>query len=452
MKKFFFVLMGLGCLSSTAWATKARMQALGWSSVGSGEYVGSRTYSDTRSVFKNPAYVNEFSDYVVAEWGADANTATASVDSSSTPSPEGGIFRRSGKHSWGIYYGNTYDSLNCARLGISNATCGEDLYSNINFSGTAAGSSTGETGFLEKDNVLDLFFGSSSGDMKWGANIQLARGNDEQTTVGVDKDHFSLVAAFGILKGPLDIYLRANIIDKSEGGLSEVQWGDGNAVEGGTDEWKRDFGLTIGVAYEWKKNTFFAEVKTDGFEHVQGVNDDTGTGSGTALLVAEADGIDVKLGWGRTMNVTKHSRIFTDAFLRYVKVDFSSPHIDSNEYEHSRMQLPIIVGYEAMATKWLTLRGSVSYKLFDDRKNSTYSNVGQDRKISQPNTVDVAAGATLEFGKLKVDGMIGTTNTLAANPGRGPATDNVGAAGAVAEQGILSLDNLMSRVAVHYWF
>ena len=57
------------------------------------------------------------------------------------------------------------------------------------------------------------------------------------------------------------------------------------------------------------------------------------------------------------------------------------------------------------------------------------------KKKSEANTTNVAAGATLNFGNLKVDGVIGTQ-------GNGSATEN----------GTLRTDNLMSRVSVHYWF
>ena len=55
------------------------------------------------------------------------------------------------------------------------------------------------------------------------------------------------------------------------------------------------------------------------------------------------------------------------------------------------------------------------------------------------NNIAVAAGATLNFGQLKVDGMI------ANNDGAAAATTGT-------SNGILRLDAFMSRVAVHYWF
>lgn len=451
MKKSLMVAAGLAVLSTSAYATKARMQALGWTNVGDGEYVGSRTYSDTRSVFKNPAYVNEYTNYVVTEWGSSQTVGAAGgigagEDSANNPEAEGGFFRSAGNFNYGLYFGGNHNNLNCARAGVGTQQCSDDLLAGI-ATGADTVSGTGEAGFLQKDNVLDLFFGGDAG-VQWGVNVQLARGNDEQTTVGVDKDHFSLGISGGVLMGALDAYLRLNIIDRSQGGAATNQ---ASAEEAARDEWKRDFGITAGLAYAWRGHNFFAEFQTDGFEHVQGIS--VNSASGSAALVAEADSFDVKIGWGKTHKVSDSARIYTDAMLRYAKVDFSAPAHGSDEWAHSRMQLPIIVGFEADATSWLTLRGSVSYRLFDDRKNSTYTDTGNDRKISQPNTVDVAAGATLNFGKLKVDGMIGTTNTAAA--GRAPATDTDAGAGAgavVAEQGIFSLDNLMSRVAVHYWF
>ncbi|TNE99919.1 MAG: hypothetical protein EP326_07310, partial [Deltaproteobacteria bacterium] len=96
MKKQIIVATGLAVLSTSAWATKSRLEALGQDSNGS-YYI-----KDSRSIFLNPAHVNTFKNYVVSEWGTQNNSA----DSTTSPHAEGGFFREAGAFSYGVYLGN----------------------------------------------------------------------------------------------------------------------------------------------------------------------------------------------------------------------------------------------------------------------------------------------------------------------------------------------------------
>ena len=89
---------------------------------------------------------------------------------------------------------------------------------------------------------------------------------------------------------------------------------------------------------------------------------------------------------------------------------------------------------EADATSWLTLRGNVHQNVL---LGSSKSIAGKKTTIANSTTVD--AGATLNFGKLKVDGSVGTTDAS--------RTGTIG-----AKKGVLATDNLMSRVGVTYMF
>ena len=96
-------------------------------------------------------------------------------------------------------------------------------------------------------------------------------------------------------------------------------------------------------------------------------------------------------------------------------------------------------GYEADATSWLTLRGAVSQTFLINSRQQKVDpaptpNTNDKKDSNNPNTA-VVAGATLNFGNLKVDGMIGHNS-----------------AAPVANSGELRTDELLSRVAVHYWF
>jgi hypothetical protein len=187
--------------------------------------------------------------------------------------------------------------------------------------------------------------------------------------------------------------------------------------------------MNIGVGYDWMDFTFFADYNKQGSEYNAG-------GAGTVNDTTEQTVLTVGAGYTKEMSST--SRMFTD--ISFVKT--SAEDVDgattTAKVEASTSTLPLTVGFETDATSWLTLRGSVSQNIFINSlkvKNGT----ANENSSTINNTTNVQAGATLTFGKLMIDGMIGTTGANRAG-------------GAAADQGVLATDNLMTQVAVHYWF
>ena len=80
MKKHITLALGLVVLSGSAFASKARLEALGQNAD------GSQFLSDSRNVFLNAAHLNYHKDFVTFEWG-DTNQEAASddIDSAATP-------------------------------------------------------------------------------------------------------------------------------------------------------------------------------------------------------------------------------------------------------------------------------------------------------------------------------------------------------------------------------
>ena len=115
------------------------------------------------------------------------------------------------------------------------------------------------------------------------------------------------------------------------------------------------------------------------------------------------------------------------------------------------MAVPIVLGYEAAATSWLTLRGSITQNLWGkkDNKNFTYANpivkslvssvYGSEGKGTIANSTTIVAGASLTFGDLVLDGMIGGAKNLT-----GSASSKT--------DGNLNLDQFMTSVAMTYAF
>jgi hypothetical protein len=386
--------------TSSVWATRARMNALGQQ-----QNRGSFYIQDTRNVFRNAARINQTNNYAVTEWGTAANV----VNSETAPKAEGGFFKNAGSFNYGVYLGSdiTDQNRDVTTTGFANAL------------GGGATGTHGNANLQARSNDLDLFFGGDMG-VEWGARVHYANGSAESATAGVaERKQSTLELGLGMVMGDLNAYVNYVINDKQEN--------DGTATTGVKRE--DDGSMNIGVGYDWMDFTFFADYNKQGSEYNAG-------GAGTVNDTTEQTVLTVGAGYTKEMSST--SRMFTD--ISFVKT--SAEDVDgattTAKVEASTSTLPLTVGFETDATSWLTLRGSVSQNIFI---NSLKVKNGTANEISSTinNTTNVQAGATLTFGKLMIDGMIGTTGANRAG-------------GAAADQGVLATDNLMTQVAVHYWF
>lgn len=347
MKKHIVIATGLAVLSTSAYATKARMSALGQD-----ENYGSHYIQDTRNIFRNAAHVNTFTNYIVTEWGDDATA-------------EGGFFREHGAFNYGLYLGNTIGDID-----------------------------SGD--FKSKQDTIDLFFGGDTGAMQWGANLHYAASKNEKTANNDgDVEHSAFGIGLGMVMGDIEGYFNYRFNDDHEG-----------LTGGAADAEVERSIMLIGGSYSLGDMTFFASYGVTDFEPKGG--DD----------VSETT---IELGVGRIHEVSSTSRFFVDLTFTSYKEE-----VDNRSDDEKRTMLPVTIGYEGDATSWLTLRGSISQNVFLGTEESG------GNKRAMDNSTAVNAGATLNFGSLMVDGMIGAGNN----------TDDV-----------LSLgDNFMSKVAVHYWF
>ncbi len=371
MKKHLLIATGLAVLSTSAFATKARLEALG----------NGATYltSDTRNVFRNAAHVNSMKNYVVTEWGTAVNT---SVDTVAAPDAEGGFYRESGNFAYGLYLGSQRNDNNAARA-ASDAT------------------------YVSHDNSLDLFIAGDAG-VEWGARVHYAGSKNEPTATSEVKQD-AMGVGLGIVMGDLEVWTNLDLSDNSEGASNT------------NDKWEAELGLNVGLSYAFGNMTAWADYASTGFE-VTTAGTKTEDNSTTSITV----------GLGKVHEAGAGARVFYNA-------QFNTTTNESGigtTTEVKTTSLPVTIGFEADATKWLSLRGSVSQNVFLGNAETTTGSTSTSTYVA--NSTNVQAGATLNFGKLKVDGMIGLEDATGAGSG--------------SELGQLRLDNLMSRVAVHYWF
>ena len=81
MKKHLVVAAGLAVLSTGAFASKARMQAMN-----QGATLGSYYMYDTRNIWRTPNALNTNPEFVITEWGNDQSQDDRSLENAQSVS------------------------------------------------------------------------------------------------------------------------------------------------------------------------------------------------------------------------------------------------------------------------------------------------------------------------------------------------------------------------------
>lgn len=379
MKKQLVVALGLAVLATPAFASKARLQALGE------DVNGSYYVNDNRNVFLNAANVNNHKDLATFEWGSTGEA----TDDTATPRAEGGVFKTMGNMVYGVYLGSESNTSNGFRSAAAVA--------------------------MEEENNVDLFVGGDAG-MKWGANLTYSKSSDDETAA--DANQSALRTRLGVIAGDIEGYANISLSNKAE---------DANE-----DEFKGKLGYQIGGIYNLNDYRVFAEFKSN-------------SGEADGTLDGDIKASQFQVGAGRSSKLNDKATLFTKASFVNAKAendagagsDFSTTCSLANSIaceEYKATYLPVVIGLEYDAASWLTLRTSVGQTVWGKQEDA-------DNKKGFAETTVVNAGASLKFGELSVDGVIG-------NSTGGAATGDDTASGT----GNLRTDNLMSRVSMTYRF
>jgi hypothetical protein len=411
MKKIIIAISLLG-LSSGAYATKARL--LGMSQNSDDPYF----VEDSRSIFLNAAYANNFANSVTTEWGTAgtgySNGASGSgLDTNASPKAMGGFLKKSGNYVYGVHLGNESNTGALLRAAASDADY-------------AVGASLAASDQLaDADNVLDLFFAGESGSLKWGFNLLHASSKNE-TQAGTGNNESTsdnLAARVGVLASDWEAY--ANVSIKGEAERKNTT----NAAK-----FDGKLGLHVGGAYNMGASRIIAAYKSLSWDQR------------FTTVVTAAKYNEMQFGWGHTKEVSSDTKIYTNVSYKMTKVEASYV---TNPAEMTHTIVPLTVGFETKANDWLMWRGGMSTNVTGNVKekglSDHFSNAFRlalggnfqtkgtssgttELEYSIPNSTTVSGGASLTFGKLSLDGMVGAT------------------------AGRLRLDNLLTRVAASYWF
>ena len=204
MKKTLVVAAGLAVLSTSAFASKARMQAMGQDAT-----LGSYYMEDTRNIWRMPHSLNSNSNFVITEWGPQAGAAQADENA------EGGFFNSSASLNYGIY-------LNADALGNVQADTAGNL-----------------------PTRFDLFLGGNS-NMNWGARLGYETITNKTATLDEEASGFDFSVS-AELSG-------ANVF------LTYVASADATIT--GQSEQNND--LALGATYMMNDYTLFGEYSSEG--------------------------------------------------------------------------------------------------------------------------------------------------------------------------------------------
>lgn len=377
MKKKIALAMGLAVLSTGALASKARLQALGE------DTFGSFFLEDSRNVTLNPALLNMHKDFVVLEWG-DTDTGTTNAasadddqDGAANPKAEGGLFKASGNMVYGLYFGDESNTANSLRAAAMGASA------------------------VSESNNTSFYVAGDAG-VQWGVKLTYHSYENEQGSNDISSS--ASRATLGIVSGDVEGFLNMGLENKAENGSAEFE-GKGS--------------YQLGLTYGMGDVDYMAEVRSITVEDASG---DEYTANFTRLGVA------------KTYKLNDKATVWTSAWY---KMDNTSNDLAQAGAtgEEKLTYLPVTLALEVAAKDWLTLRGSVSNNVMGTEEDDD----GDKETIAD--TTKVAAGASLLFGDLTIDGMIGNTDN-----NQTVGEDTTGG------NGTLRTDALMSRVSMTYKF
>ncbi|MFP5489987.1 MAG: hypothetical protein ACLGG0_00695 [Bacteriovoracia bacterium] len=411
MKKHLVLGAALAVLATPAFATKARLVALG-EDIGGSQYI-----NDNRNIFLNSAHANNYKDTAIFELGGDGAAGTK-ADANNNPQAEGGVLYGWNNMVAGAYFGGESASVNEAR-----------------------GYLVTNRRVIHQDNQLDLFLAGESS-VKWGANLTYSQNKDDTDGTFEDLESQTLSARLGVIAGKFEAFANVSLINSFEGDL--------DAGAGDKEEFKGKLGYELGGTYRIDNQaSVFAFWRHAAWEQESSVSQVATTAAAPAYT-GEADAQTDRfiVGYGRETKLNDKATLFYKVSYVLNKRELDTK--DDGKATIDDYAVPVVVGLEVDAASWLTLRGSISQSIINEQDNDydedllplVNTNVvaqNPDKKRTKANTTSVRSGATLKFGDFAIDGLLMTSAATATN-------------NTAPSNGILNSNRLLARVAMTYKF
>lgn len=347
MKQLLVIAIAL--VSTNAFASRARVTSLS----------GSKHVLDTQSIYSNPAKMFLMGDFVNLESGTQATTTSTGEGLNA----EGLLVRSMGDAKMGLSLGHR--SENASSFGLRGLLASAAPTANSKF---------------EQQNPVELSYGMKAGDMTWAGTLVYSNYNDKVNDV---KEN-SMGVRLGALMGAWDLSLGVGLMNT----VKDATAAGGPGV-GGVD-FKGTTGISAYAGYSMESLYAFGEVVLAGAK----MENQT-----TGAEMAKVDQTQITIG------VVESVKKDGNEFFYGASLVSTEAKEKVGDDKNSSLTLPVIVGLEAEATSWLTLRGSLTQTVVVNKvKNEFGASIGE-ADPDENNTV-AAVGAGLKFNKVAVDGSL----------------------------------------------
>ncbi len=369
------ITLALVLASTSAFATRARVTALG----------NSPHLTDVTYVYGNATWMMTLADSLTIESGATANnfTTAGGADTSNIGlGSEGLMIRSMGDAKFALGLGHD-DSTSFANRGLANA---------------AAAAAALTWNIKPQQNPLFLAYGMKMGDMSVGAGLRYSNYDDKKG----DEKESSMALNFGARSAAWDVALDLGLTD---------EWKTGATNASPNDSYKGKTAISLTGGYNVTETMYVnAGFKTGGAK----LED-------AATEVADFSYTNI------TVGVTESIKKDGAEFFYGAGLLSTSSEEKTSTQKTTSMKMPLIIGLEADANSWLTLRGSVTQTLLlvDSDKTET-AGVASVETSPGANSTTLAAGAGLKFNKVTVDGSILANGSQVINAGANNLLGQVG--------------------------
>ena len=245
-----------------------------------------------------------------------------------------------------------------------------------------------------QQNPIFLIYGMKMGEMNVAGGLEYSNYNNKTSSIKENTTNLNLAASTQMWAAAVEL----GLADKWESATQTVKGKTNASVYG-----------SFNISPELFS---YAKLEMFGYEL-------TGT---TAREITENN---MEVGAVHTMK-KEGSEFFYGLSLRSESKKNSTTSGTPTETKTTALKLPVIIGVEADAASWLTLRGSITQTvLINDSKEETDATTTSEKSPGDNNTT-VAFGTGLKFGKLSLDGTILTGGGQALNFGTGNFMSQVG--------------------------
>lgn len=323
---------------------------------------------DASSVYAKPTDMFAVSDSLTIESGL----TNAVLGNNGMDGAEALLIRSNGDAKWALSLG--HDDVRTSAL--RNAA-----------SGTLAT-------IVGQQNPIELSYGMKAGDMAWAATLVYSNFNNKTTEVKESTTGLK----FGAATSTWDATINLGLADKWEDSVNN-------------DEFKGKSNISLTGGF-WVSSDLYTYANVDmiGFE----ITDNS-------TVVSDVKGTGITVGAINTMK-NDGNEFFWGAGLESTQIKESK----GTEDKTTSLSLPIIVGMEADAASWLTLRGSVTQNVMIQNDKVSDNTATLSETAPGPNSTAFAAGAGLKLGKLALDGSILANGSQALNTGANSLLGTVG--------------------------